>query len=349
MARTQKRSAPGTATAATGTKRKTAPDTAAANEAGAGAPRALWKGAVSFGLIHIPVQLHPAEKTERLDLDMLDKRDYAPVGYKRVNKETGEEVPWDEIVKGYEYEEGRYVVLTDEELREANPEAARSIQLLAFVPAAQIPVEYFEQPYVLAPGAGGDGVYALLRETLKRSGRVGIAQVAIRTRQTLAALLPEGRRLVLMTLRYPQELRLLDDAALPPADLAELGLSDREVDMAVTLVEQMSEDWRPEQYRDRFIDDVMALIQRKIGRHDTHGVLPAREAAPIPEPPKNVVDLVALLKQSLAAGRGGETQEAANEPEHGGPAEDGMAGAASHAAAREGAHHAMTSERRRHK
>lgn len=283
----------------------------------ANAPRALWKGGLGFGLVHIPVQLYPAGKAERLDLDMLDRRDFAPVGYRRVNKETGAEVPWEEVVKGYEYEEGRYVVLTDEELREASPDAVRSIRLLAFVPAEEIPAEYYEQPYVLAPGAGGEGVYALLRETLKRAGRVGIAQVVIRTRQSLAALLPEGRRLLLMTLRYPQELQLLDEERLPPEDLTALGLSEHEVDMAVRLVEQMGSHWEPERYRDRFIDDVMALVRRKIARRDTHGLPPAAPPEPLPEPPRNVVDLVALLRQSLAQGRT-TAAEAANEPEHDG-------------------------------
>jgi DNA end-binding protein Ku len=294
------------------TARKAAAARAPSAREPSASPRALWKGAISFGLIHIPVQLYPAEKSERLDLDMLDKRDFAPVGYKRVNKETGQEVPWDEIVKGYEYEEGHYVVLTEEELKEANPEAARSIQLLAFVPAGEIPLEYFEQPYYLAPVRGGDGVYALLREALRRSEKVGVAQVVIRTRQTLAAIVPQGKRLVMIGLRYPHEIRVFDESALPSDDLAELGLSDREVDMAMSLVSQMSEHWRPQKYKDRFFDDVMALINRKIARHETHALHQPGKAKPLPKAPKNVVDLVALLKQSLEQGRRG--REAANEP-----------------------------------
>jgi DNA end-binding protein Ku len=273
-------------------------------------PRALWKGAVSFGLIHIPVELFPGEKAVRLDLDLLDRRDFAPVGYKRVNKETGKEVPWDDIVKGYEYEQGRYVVLTEEELKEANPAAARSIELLAFVPAGEIPLEYFEQPYYLAPVSGGDHVYALLREALRESGKVGIAQVVIRTRQSLAALVPEGRRLVMTTLRYPHELRVFDDSALPAEDLAELGISRRELDMALTLVERMSEDWNPRQYKDRFHDDLMALINRKIARRQTHRLFKPGEPAPLPQAPKSVGDLVELLKQSLVEGH---ATQAANE------------------------------------
>lgn len=280
---------------------------------GSAAPRALWKGAVSFGLIHIPVQLYPAEKSEHLDLDMLDRRNFAPVGYKRVNKETGEAVPWDEIVKGYEYKKGQYVVLTEEELRDANPEAARSIELLAFVPAGDIPLQYFEQPYYLAPEPGGDGVYALLRESLRRSGKVGIAQVVIRTRQSLAALMPQGRRLVMITLRYPHELRVFDDAALPAEDLGELGISDRELGMAMSLVDKMSQAWRPQQYKDRFYDDVMALINRKIARRDTHTVYPPGKPAPPPEAPRSVTDIMALLRQSLDENRAGQAARAAND------------------------------------
>lgn len=287
------------------------------------APRALWKGAISFGLIHIPVQLYPAEKSERLDLDMLDRRDFAPVGYKRVNKETGKEVPWDEIVRGYEYEEGQYVVLSEEELREANPDLAHSIQLLAFVPAGEIPLEYYEQPYYLAPVRGGDNVYALLREALRRAGKVGLAQVVIRTRQSLALLSPQGRRIVLMTLRYPQELRIFDESALPAEDIDALGISEREVDMALALIDEMSEHWRPQKYKDTFFDDVMALINRKIAQKQTHAVYAPGKAPPLPRAPK-VVDLMALLKQSLAENRAGraaneptmEAPEAANEPLH---------------------------------
>lgn len=287
----------------------------------AASPRALWKGAISFGLIHIPVELYPVEKSVRLDLDMLDKRDFAPVGYKRVNKETGEEVPWEDIVKGYEYEKGQYVVLTDEELRTANPEAAHGIHLLAFVPAEEIPLEYFEQPYFLAPVRGGDKVYALLRETLHRAGKIGLAQVVIRTRQTLAALLPQDDRLMLITLRYPHEIRAFDEAGLPSQDLKQLDISEREIDMALTLVDEMSEHWRPQKYKDTFHDDVMALINRKIASRETHTVFVPEGKEELPAPPRNVVDIVALLKQSLAESRDGKAAKAESEAEKASPEE----------------------------
>jgi DNA end-binding protein Ku len=153
-------------------------------------PRVLWKGAISFGLVHIPVGLYSAEKRNNFDLTMLDRRDMKPVGFKRYNKETGEEVPWDQIVKGYEYEKGRYVVLTDEDFRRANVEATQTIDILRFVEEKDIAPMYFETPYYLAPDRRGEKGYALLRETLQQTRKVGIANVVIRTRQYVAALIP---------------------------------------------------------------------------------------------------------------------------------------------------------------
>lgn len=157
--------------------------------------RSLWKGAISFGLVHIPVEMYPAVSDNALDLTMLDKRDFSPVGFKRYNKGNNKEVVWDNIVKGYEYSDGEYVVLSEEDLRQANPEATGTIDILAFVDAETVPLLYYEQPYYLAPGKGGDKVYALLRETLKKVGKIGIATVVIRVKQHLAALVCEGSTL----------------------------------------------------------------------------------------------------------------------------------------------------------
>ena len=169
--------------------------------------RSMWKGAISFGLVHIPVELYPATSDNGLDLHMLDRRDFSPIGFKRYNKNTGKEVSWDDIIKGYEYATDEYVVLSDEDLRRANPEATQTIDILAFVDAEQVPLIYYEQPYYLAPGKGGDKVYALLRETLREVGKIGIANVVIRVKQHLAALVCEGDTIVLNTLRYPDEIR----------------------------------------------------------------------------------------------------------------------------------------------
>src|SRR5579859_86712 len=174
--------------------------------------RGLWKGAISFGLVNVPVELFSAEKrSTELDLTMLDKRDLAPVGYKRYNKASGEDVPWSEIVKGYEYEDAKYVVLSDEDFRRANVEASKTVEILAFVDAGKIAPLFYETPYYLAPGKRGEKAYALLRDALRRAGKVGIASVVIRTRQYLAAVFAQDDVLVMNTLRYADELRRAED------------------------------------------------------------------------------------------------------------------------------------------
>ncbi|WDZ98293.1 Ku protein [Herbaspirillum sp. WKF16] len=265
--------------------------------------RALWKGAISFGLINIPVELYTAEKNDELDFHMLDRRDLAPVGYKRVNKKSGREVPWENIIKGYEYEDGKYVLMSDEDLRRANVEATQSIDIQSFVEIDQVPVLYYEQPYYLAPSKGGDKAYALLRETLLASGKMAIAQIVIRTRQHLAALLPQGGMLNLITLRYPTELRAPDDIGVPSRSARKSAVSKQEVEMARALVEHMSADWAPGQFRDTYRDDVLALIKKKIKSRQTHEVAEPDEHAAAPAGAGKVVDLMALLKSSLE-GRG---------------------------------------------
>ncbi|HSC57020.1 MAG TPA: Ku protein, partial [Nitrospira sp.] len=163
-------------------------------------PRVLWKGAISFGLVHIPVGLYSAEKRNSFDLTMLDRRTMKPVGFKRYNKETGEDVSWDDIVKGYEYEKDRYVVLTEEDFKRANVEATQTVDILSFVDEDEISSMYFETPYYLAPDKRGHKGYALLRETLNQTGKIGIANVVIRTRQYVAALIPVGDVIVMNTL-----------------------------------------------------------------------------------------------------------------------------------------------------
>src|SRR5688572_18670661 len=178
-------------------------------------PRALWRGAITFGLVNIPVALHSAEKRNKLDLTLLDRRNFAPVGYKRVNKETGREVGWEQIVKGYEYEKGSYVALSEEDFKRANVEATQTVDIQAFVDAADIAPIYFDTPYYLSPDKRGAKGYALLRETLRKSGKAAIANVVIRTRQHVAVLLPKEDMLVLNTLRYADEVRSTEDYELP--------------------------------------------------------------------------------------------------------------------------------------
>ncbi len=262
------------------------------------ASRALWKGAISFGLVHIPVELYSAVQEHELDLTMLDRRDFSPVGYKRYNKSTGKEVTWDDIVKGYEYEDNEYVVLSDEDLKRANPEATQTIDIQAFVDAADVPLTYYEQPYNLAPSKGGGKVYALLRETLRKAGKIGIATVVIRTKQHLCALVCIDDKIVLNTLRYAAEIRDTEDLKLPPATMKAAGISDKELQMALSLVEGMSEHWKPEQYHDTYKDDVLALVKKKVKAGQTKTITAAEPEAKAPKS-SNVVDLVALLQSSL--------------------------------------------------
>ncbi|THC42488.1 Ku protein [Massilia sp. Mn16-1_5] len=259
--------------------------------------RSLWKGAISFGLVHIPVDMYPATSNNGLDLHMLDRRDFSPIGFKRYNKNTGKEVGWDDIIKGYEYTDGEYVVLSDEDLRRANPEATQTIDILAFVDASEVPLIYYDQPYYLAPGKGGDKVYALLRDTLKKVGKIGIANVVIRVKQHLAALHCVGNTIVMNTLRYADEIR--DSAELKiPGKTAKTTVSDKELKMAMALVEGMSEDWEPEQYHDTYREDVMAMIEKKVKAKQTKTItMPDPDEKPAKA--TNVIDLVSLLQASL--------------------------------------------------
>ncbi|HEU4845703.1 MAG TPA: Ku protein [Burkholderiaceae bacterium] len=258
--------------------------------------RALWKGAISFGLVHIPVELHAAARRDELDLTMLDRRDFAPVGYRRYNKHSGEEVTWDNIIKGYEYEDGDYVVLSDEDLRRANVAATQTIEILCFVGAGEIPPTYYEQPYYLAPVRGGARVYSLLRETLRKSGMVGVATVVMRTRQHMCALLCLDDAIVLNTLRYATEVLDAGDLALPSAHAGEF--KPKELDMALELVEGMAAPWRPQQYHDSYRDDLMALVDQKVKAGKTHTITRPSHAEREPGA-DNVIDLVELLQRSL--------------------------------------------------
>jgi DNA end-binding protein Ku len=255
--------------------------------------RGLWKGAISFGLVNVPVELHSAKKrSAELDMTMLDKRDLAPVGYKRVNKSTGKEVPWGEVVKGYEYQDDKYVVMSDEDFRRANPEAAKTVDIQAFVELADIAPQYFETPYYLVPGKRGEKAYALLRDTLLKSGKAGIASVVIRTKQYLAALIAQDELLVLNTLRYHDELKQPADLDIPSAKV-----TSKEMDMAMRLVDDMADEWRPENYKDTFRDDLMKRIEEKVKAGQTEEITaPEKERK---GEKGEVIDLMSALKKSL--------------------------------------------------
>jgi DNA end-binding protein Ku len=260
--------------------------------------RGLWKGAISFGLVNVPVELFSAEKrSSELDLTMLDKRDLAPVGYKRYNKSTGEDVPWAEIVKGYEYDDDKYVVLSDEDFRRANVEASKTVDIQAFVDLKDIPPHYFETPYYLAPGKRGEKAYALLRDAMKRAGKAGIATVVIRTRQYLAAVLPQDDVLLMDTLRYADEIKATDELGVPSGALHHK-VSAKEIEMALRLIDDMSEKWQPEKFKDTYRDDLMARIKEKIKEGQTEQITAPDKGEK--EPARaDVIDLMALLKKSV--------------------------------------------------
>ncbi|MDQ6618418.1 MAG: Ku protein [Pseudomonadota bacterium] len=267
-------------------------------------PRALWKGAISFGLVNVPVELYPAASSNSLDLTWLDRRSMDPVGYKRINKRTGKEVGKDDIVKGYEYEDARYVVLGAEDFKRANPVATQTVEIHAFVAAESIPPMFFETPYYLAPGKKGEKAYALLREAMKRSKRVAVATVVIMTKQHLALVLPSDDLLLLNTLRYADEIRDRSGLSIP-AGSRSAAVSDRELDMAMKLVDSMSDEWKPEQYHDTYRDDLLARIHEKVAAGETE-LVPEPDKASAPRQSADVVDLVALLQNSLRAKRGAE-------------------------------------------
>ncbi len=257
--------------------------------------RALWKGAIVFGLVHIPVDLYPGAKDNNLDFDWIDKRDDAPVGYQRINKKTGKPVEMANIVKGYEWKKGNYVILKEEDFKAANPKATQTVEILAFVDRESILPLFYEKPYRLVPGKRGEKGYVLLRETLRRTNKVGVAQVVIRNRQHLAVLMPIGDMLELITMRYADEVLGAEEFDLPSAKEAKV--SDKEVQLAERLVKDMSEDWKPAQYHDSYRDDLMKRIKALATKGRTHLV-----TAPTGEEEKGgaqIIDLMAALKRSL--------------------------------------------------
>ncbi|HEY0016998.1 MAG TPA: Ku protein [Longimicrobium sp.] len=266
--------------------------------------RAIWKGSISFGLVNIPVGLFSAASPDELSFRQLDKRNLSPIGYKKYNKNTGDDVESEEIVKGYEYESGHYVVLSDEDLRRANPEKTQTVEITDFVDLDEIEAVYFDKPYYLAPTGKNRKGYALLREALKRTRKVGIAKVVIRSREYLSAVVPQGDVLLLEILRYPHEIRSADDLEVPHGDLKDLGVNDREIEMAERLVEGMTAEWDPSRYHDSYRDDLMQLIQARIESGNTDH--PDESPVEVSEAEGgDVIDIMALLKRSVeATGRG---------------------------------------------
>ena len=263
--------------------------------------RPIWTGTLSFGLLNIPVSLMSGERSVDLHFRMLDSRSNTPVRYERVNAETGEEVPWKEIVKAFEYAKGSYVVLEPEDIKSAAADGREVVDVKAFVEADAVGPEYFEKPYFLVPGKKAEKGYVLLRETLKRTGRIGIARVVIRTREYLSAVMPRGNALVLMLLRYPQELVDAKDYKIPAGAASEYRISPREMQMAEQLIESMGDDWNPADYRDEFRDRLRRVIEKRMKFRGVVSTEPEDEADVPENATTNVVDFMSLLQKSLAS------------------------------------------------
>lgn len=264
--------------------------------------RSIWRGSISFGLVNIPVALYPAETPDDLSFKMLDKRDFQPVHYRRVNEKTGKDVPWDEIVKGYEYRKGEYVPLTEADFERANTDATQTIEITDFVDQSEIAPVYYDKPYFLEPQKNAAKSYALLREVLGRTKTAGIARVVIRSRQHLAAIIPRGPVLVLHLLRFAHELR--DPGALDVP--RETRLDDREVKMAERLLETMTDKWRPEKYRDDYREDLIGLVEKKVKDGKTRVIEEKRP--PEARRTGKVIDMMDLLKRSVEK-KGGRREE----------------------------------------
>jgi DNA end-binding protein Ku len=253
--------------------------------------RAIWKGSISFGLVNIPIALYPATRSEELKFRLLRKGDLSPVNYKRVAEKDGKEVPWDQIVKGYEYEKGKYVVLKDEDFQRVDLEATQTVDIQDFVDQDEIDPMFFYKPYYLEPRKGGDKAYSLLRDALKDSGKVGIAKVIIKTRQYLAGVKPEDGALVLELMHFADE--LADPGKLHVPKKTEVG--KREMNMAKSLIDSMSSKWNPEKYRDDYREALMEVIEEKV---EAGGKEIEEKPKKAPKPAK-VIDLVSVLQKSL--------------------------------------------------
>ncbi len=250
--------------------------------------RSIWSGSLSFGLVNIPVKLYSGSQSHSLDLDMLRKSDLCPVKYKRVCEDDEEEIPYEEIVKGFEYSDGEYIVLTDEDFENANVEQTKAIDILDFIKEDEIDSRFFDKPYYLEPDRGGDKSYALLREALKRSGKVGVASFVLRNRGHIGIVKPEGDAIVLNQIRYADEIRSADELKLPDVKK----VREKEIELALTLINQLSGKFNPEKYKDTYVDDLKKIIEDK-----AKGKKP-RAKGKAPKPAK-VIDMMTLLKKSL--------------------------------------------------
>lgn len=270
--------------------------------------RPIWKGNISFGLVNIPISLYSAEKKSELHFKLLDRRNRSEIHYERVNERTGQQVPAEEIVKGYEYDPGEYVILTDEDFRQAAPEATQAIEITDFATLDSIPYAYFEKPYYVVPGKKAEKGYVLLRETLRRTGKVALAKVVIRSRQYLSALIPQDDALVLNIMRYYQELREPSEFEFPAGSLEDYKVSEKELEIAEMLVDSMTNEWDPKRYHDEYRDALMKWIEQ---RARSGGEPPPKGEPEEKRDEGKVIDMMDLLRRSVqqaSRARGGEAR-----------------------------------------
>src|SRR4051812_37938469 len=261
--------------------------------------RTLWKGAISFGLVHIPITLHSATQENRMKFNLLDKKTMNPVGNKQVNKSTGEAMTKEEVVKGFEYEKDQFVVVSPDEIKAALPRSTQTIEIEAFIDGSQIPTAYYNKPYYVAPASKGQKPYLLLLETMRRTGKVGIARVVISTRQHLAALVPDEHGLVLELLRWADEVR--DTAGLPLPDAADTKVSDKELKMAEQLVNDLQDDWHPDTFHDEFREKLEQVVQEKVKAGEGGHIMKPLEGEEV-QTSADILDLTELLRRSLRKG-----------------------------------------------
>ena len=273
--------------------------------------RAIWKGSISFGLVNIPIALYPATRREELKFRLLRRTDLSPVNYKRVAEKDGREVPWDQIVKGYEYEKGKYIVLKDEDFQRVDLEATQTVDIKDFVNLEEIDPMFFYKPYYLEPQKGGDKAYALLRDSLEREKKVGIAKVVIKTRQYLAGVKPEDGALVLELMHFADELAEADKLRIPK----KVEVGKRELQMATALIDSMSAKWDPKKYKDDYKEALMEVIEEKV---EAGGKEIEEKPKKAPKPTK-VIDLVAVLQKSLEQSGASRTDGKKRTAKHRGP------------------------------
>lgn len=260
--------------------------------------RAIWKGTLGFGLVNIGVELLTASTSDTLDLDLLDKRDHARIGYQKINKNTGAVVEQDDIVKGFAVDEGEYVILDDADLKAANPRATQSIDIVGFIPEADVPRIFYDRPYYVSPVKGADRAYALLRDTLASSNQLALAQIVIHTRQHMAAVYAHEHAMVVQLLRYGSDLKAPDDAGVRDVPALPKTSASKEFAMAKQLVSSMAMEWQPDAFSDSYREDLMTLIRERAKK----GSKASPGAAVSGVRPTRVLDLVSALKQSLGPG-----------------------------------------------